>query len=200
MRRSLFILFLLALQLIVKAQDIHTVTFMLDGVKKELSISSVDSVTFINEDGHDKQIVWKDGEKNIDEIHDKDKIEFSSEVLAEPVDLSGTWICKEIHYSLGGTSYEVGYVVNLKKDGTVSYSESETICSSSWNFNRDTGEVLVDIMDVATQFANSGKKWVGKVDDINDPHMKTKETYRWNFNAIGSFNGDSYEFKMVKGL
>ena len=77
MRRSLFILFLLALQLIVKAQDIHTVTFMLDGVKKELSISSVDSVTFINEDGHDKQIVWKDGEKNIDEIHDKDKIEFS---------------------------------------------------------------------------------------------------------------------------
>ena len=92
MRRSLFILFLLALQLIVKAQDIHTVTFMLDGVKKELSISSVDSVTFINEDGHDKQIVWKDGEKNIDEIHDKDKIEFSSEALAEPVDLSGTWI------------------------------------------------------------------------------------------------------------
>ena len=53
-------------------------------------------------------------------------------------------------------------------------------------------------MDLATQSANSGKEWKGTVDNIENPTKITGATYRWNFNNIGSFQGDSYSFEMTR--
>lgn len=112
-------------------------------------------------------------------------------------DISGTWTCRETHYDrLGNETYQT-YSITLNKDGTVLYSESNNVLSSSWFFS-NKGKVTIAIMDIATNTANSGKNWQGQVDDICNPTEIKGSTYRWNSNHIGSFNGDPYEFVLTR--
>ena len=112
-------------------------------------------------------------------------------------DISGTWTCVEHHVRVNGSTYEISYVLTLGSDGTVQYSESSNIYSSSWSFKKN-GEVQISIMDLATQSANSAKEWKGTVDNIENPTKITGATYRWNVNHIGYFQGDSYSFEMTR--
>ena len=112
-------------------------------------------------------------------------------------DLSGTWNCKELHYNLAGDPYYTTYSVTLNKDGSVKFSESENIYSSSWSFGTN-GDVRISLTDLATTTNASGKEWSGNVDDVDNPTKIIGYTYRWNSNQIGSFNGDSFEFEMTR--
>lgn len=112
-------------------------------------------------------------------------------------DISGTWTCVEHHVRTNGSTYDTSYSLTLGADGNVQYSESGKIYSSSWSFGGD-GTVTVSIMDLATQYTNSGKEWKGTVDDIENPTKITGGTYSWNYNQIGYFQGDSVSFEMTK--
>ena len=112
-------------------------------------------------------------------------------------DISGTWSCIEHHVRANGSTYDTSYSLTLGKDGSVQYSESSGIYSSSWSFSRN-GTVTASIMDLATQYANSGKEWKGTVDDIENPTKITGGTYRWNYNQIGYFQGDSVSVEMTR--
>lgn len=116
-----------------------------------------------------------------------------------PPDISGTWTCKETHYRFSNINfpYYTTYTVTLNKDGSVSCSDTSGIISSSWTF-KSNGEVEFEFMDLATQTANSGKKWKGNIDDMNNPRKITGYTNRWNYNQNGFFNGDAVEFEMTR--
>ena len=85
----------------------------------------------------------------------------------------------------------------LNEDGSVSCSDTSGIISSSWTF-KSNGEVEFEFMDLATQTANSGKKWKGNIDDMDNPQKITGYTNRWNYNQNGFFNGDAVEFEMTR--
>lgn len=114
-------------------------------------------------------------------------------------DISGTWTCKETHYKFNNANYPyyTTYTVTLNEDGSVSWSNSSKIVSGSWTFSKN-GKVELEIMDVATQTANSGKKWSGNVDSLDNPQKITGYTNRWNYNQNGFFNGDAVEFEMTR--
>ena len=116
-----------------------------------------------------------------------------------PPDISGTWTCKETHYKFSNINfpYYTTYTVTLNEDGSVSCSDTSGIISSSWTF-KSNGEVEFEIMDLATQTANSGKKWKGNIDDMDNPQKITGYTNRWNYNQNGFFNGDAVEFEMTR--
>ena len=116
-----------------------------------------------------------------------------------PPDISGTWTCKETHYRFSNINfpYYTTYTVTLNEDGSVSCSDTSGIISSSWTF-KSNGEVEFEIMDLATQTANSGKKWKGNIDDMDNPQKITGYTNRWNYNQNGFFNGDAVEFEMTR--
>ena len=116
-----------------------------------------------------------------------------------PPDISGTWTCKETHYKFNNVNYPyyTTYTVTLNEDGSVSCSDTSGIVSSSWTF-KSNGEVEFEFMDLATQMANSGKKWKGNIDDMNNPRKITGYTNRWNYNQNGFFNGDAVEFEMTR--
>lgn len=114
-------------------------------------------------------------------------------------DISGTWTCKETYYrfnDINRPSYKT-YTVTLNEDGSVSCSATSRIISSSWSF-KSNGEVGFEIMDLATQTANSGKNWNGYVDSLDTPKKITGYTNRWNYNQNGFFNGDAVEFEMTR--
>ena len=116
-----------------------------------------------------------------------------------PPDISGTWTCKETHYRFSNINfpYYTTYTVTLNEDGSVSCSDTSGIISSSWTF-KSNGEVEFEFMDLATQTANSGKKWKGNIDDMDNPQKITGYTNRWNYNQNGFFNGDAVEFEMTR--
>lgn len=116
-----------------------------------------------------------------------------------PPDISGTWTCKETHYRFNNINfpYYTTYTVTLNEDGTVSCSDTSGIVSSSWTF-KSNGEVEFEFMDLATQTANSGKKWKGNIDDMDNPRKIKGYTNRWNYNQNGFFNGDAVEFEMTR--
>ena len=113
-------------------------------------------------------------------------------------DISGTWTCTEEYYRFTGAapSYKT-YSLTLNSDGGVSCSEYENIVSGSWSFRGD-GTVTISIMTLATQTANAGVEWSGKVDSMSNPTKITGSTYNWNFNQIGYFQGDSHSIVMTK--
>lgn len=114
-------------------------------------------------------------------------------------DISGTWTCKETHYKFNNANYPyyTTYTITLNEDGSVSWSNSSKIISGSWTFSKN-GNVELEIMDVATQTANSGKKWRGNVDSLDNPQKITGYTNRWNYNQNGFFDGDAVEFEMTR--
>lgn len=114
-------------------------------------------------------------------------------------DISGTWTCRETHYRFNNINlpYYTTYTVTLNEDGSVSCSDTSGIISSSWTF-KSNGEVEFEFMDLATQTANSGKKWKGNIDDMDNPRKIRGYTNRWNYNQIGFFNGDAVEFEMTR--
>lgn len=114
-----------------------------------------------------------------------------------PPDISGSWSCKEVHYNYAGQPQYQTYNVTLNSDGTVIYSESDEIFNSSWSFSK-SGQVIIDITDIATISHASGKHWEGTVDDIASPRKIIGHTNRWNANNVGSFNGESIEFEMTR--
>lgn len=114
-------------------------------------------------------------------------------------DISGTWTCKETHYKFNNANYPyyTTYTITLNEDGSVSWSNSSKIISGSWTFSKN-GNVELEIIDVATQTANSGKKWRGNVDSLDNPQKITGYTNRWNYNQNGFFDGDAVEFEMTR--
>ena len=121
----------------------------------------------------------------------------SKSFTSGPPDISGTWKCTETRYNNAGKPKYTTYSVTLNEDGSVLYSESGEIVSSSWLLNK-TGKVSISIMDLAMQSQNSGKKWSGKINDYSKPTRITGTTYRWNSNHIGYFEGDAVDFEMTK--
>lgn len=112
-------------------------------------------------------------------------------------DLYGSWTCTETHYNFAGNPYQTTYTVTLNEDGSVLYSESDNIISSSWSYSK-TGEVIINITDLATMTNASGKEWKGQVNNLLSPNTITGYTQRWNANHIGSFVGDAVEFIMSR--
>lgn len=112
-------------------------------------------------------------------------------------DIAGTWTCKETHYYANHVPYEVTYSLTFNKNRTVIHSEYNDLPSSSWGLSTD-GKVVVDIMTLASQTVNSGKKWNGSVDNIKNPTKITGYTATWNFNQNGFYQGDSYAFEMTR--
>lgn len=129
-----------------------------------------------------------------------DGVSENGEVKSFTTDLpniSGTWNCVEHHVRTNGSTYDTSYSLTLGSDGKVQWSESSEIYSSSWSFSRN-GTVKASIMDLATQYSNSGREWNGTVDDIENPTKITGGTYRWNYNQIGYFESDSVSFEMTR--
>ncbi len=120
-----------------------------------------------------------------------------STFTTELPDISGTWTCSETHYKRNGEIYYTTYTITLNEDGTVQCSNLNNILSSSWGLSK-SGNVNIGVMDLATQTANSGVRWNGQVNNIENPSKITGSTNRWNFNHIGAFEGDSYKFEMTR--
>lgn len=113
-------------------------------------------------------------------------------------DISGTWNCTETHYRANGDAYCNTYTITLCEDGTVQTTATDTeIISSSWSLSAD-GDVSISIIDVSTQTANSGMGWGGTVDSMESPMKITGQTHRWNYNTVGYFSGDYYDFEMTR--
>ena len=112
-------------------------------------------------------------------------------------DISGEWNCTETHYDRTGNPTYKTYTITLEKEGGVKLSDNNNIISSFYSLS-ETGEVSISITDIATQTTNSGMDWSGQVDDINDPQKITGSVSRWNFNQIGFFQGESYDFEMTR--
>jgi len=121
----------------------------------------------------------------------------SKTFTTEISDISGTWNCKETHYDYAGNPYYKTYNLTLHEDGTVTDSRSVVIVGSSWSYS-NSGKVRISEMHVATQTQNSGTDWTGTVDDISAPTKITGYTNTWNYNQIGSFTGDPFEFEMTR--
>lgn len=114
-------------------------------------------------------------------------------------DISGTWSCTEEYYpySWSSTPSYKTYTLTLNKDGSATCSDYENIVSGSWSFISD-GTVTIDIMTIATTTTNSGVNWSGTVEDMVNPTKIVGSTYSWNYNQIGSFQGDSHKIVMTK--
>jgi len=185
------------------AQNINKGSFSVhlnDAQTNKFLYSDVDSITYSHFDTDGKyqdeivtQEVWTKDKTYRFPVSTVDSITF----VYLP-DISGTWNCKEKHYNYAGNIRYDSYTVTLCEDGTVQTTATDSeILSSGWSLSED-GTVGIHIMDIATQTANSGVDWGGTIDNMENPTKITGYTNRWNFNTVGSFNGDSYEFEMTR--
>jgi hypothetical protein len=114
-----------------------------------------------------------------------------------PPDISGTWNCKETYYTVSGNPGYNYYTITLHKDGKVSTSKYSDLATSNWIFSSN-GQVNINIMTIATNTFNSGREWVGTVNDIKNPTAITGYTYNWNFNQYGYYEGNSNQFELTR--
>lgn len=111
-------------------------------------------------------------------------------------DISGAWNCTVTSYDRLGKPVYNTYTLTLNKDRSVSHSKVSSV-SSSWSL-LSNGKVNISIVTIATQTQTSGTNWDGQVDDIANPTKITGTVSNWNYNQIGYFGGDGYEFKMTR--
>lgn len=111
-------------------------------------------------------------------------------------DISGAWNCTVTSYDRLGKPVYNTYTLTLNKDRSVSHSKVSSV-SSSWSLSTN-GKVDISIATIATQTQTSGTNWDGQVDDIANPTKITGTVSNWNYNQIGYFGGDGYEFKMTR--
>jgi hypothetical protein len=133
--------------------------------------------------------------KSHGELYYKEGIGLTFETL--PPDLSGTWNCKETYYTVSGNPGYKNYTITLHEDGKVSTSQYTDLATSSWSFDSN-GNVFINIMTIATNTFNSGREWVGTVNDIKNPTAITGYTYNWNFNQNGYYSGNANQFELTK--
>lgn len=107
-------------------------------------------------------------------------------------DITGTWVCTEKH-ERGNASY----TITLNTDKSANYTSGPTSYDGSWSMT-DEGKVHIDIITLATMYANAGQIWDGTVNNVANPTVITGSTHTWNYNQNGSFNGDSFEFEMTR--
>ena len=107
-------------------------------------------------------------------------------------DITGTWVCTEKH-ERGNASY----TITLNADKSAKYTSGTTSYDGSWSIT-DNGKVHIDIITLATMYANAGQIWDGTVNNVSNPTVITGSTHTWNYNQNGSSNGDSFEFEMTR--
>lgn len=132
-----------------------------------------------------RAFVEVDGEYVLGEIK-------SFKTAAAEADITGTWTCTEKHER--GTP---SYTITLNADKSARYVSGGVSYDGSWSIT-DEGKVHIDIITLATMYANAGQIWDGTVNNVKNPTVITGSTHTWNFNQNGSFNGDSFEFEMTR--
>ncbi len=148
---------------------------------------------------------WEDGsESNPRVITVEGDATYTAYFEQELPDISGTWICTETHYSSSGEPSYTSYEITLYEDGTVDCPTypviSEGLSPGTWSLghNGGFGISILQLSYYINYWQESGVKWEGHVDNMNNPTTITGHRYNWNYNYVGYFEGDHVEMIMTR--
>lgn len=148
---------------------------------------------------------WMDGdESNTKTIIVERNATYTAYFDDDLPDLSGTWTCTETHYNSSGEPSYTSYQITLYEDGTVDCPTypviSEGLPPGTWSLyhNGDVNISINQLHQYTNYWHDSGVKWNGHIDNMDNPTTIIGYRFNWNYNYVGYFEGDHIEMMLTQ--